>query len=92
MLARNIDGQKPGAKASEVDQVTQWADFMKTIENADIQPQFGNKTELNLAQFFRNGIVDYGPGHSGVWGTLSRLINQVRMSPKRPPSQKCLQP
>lgn len=43
-----------------------------------------NKTELNLPQFFRNGIVDYGISFTAAKSTLDRLLNQVRLSAKTP--------
>jgi vesicle-fusing ATPase len=84
VLSRNIDGSKAGAKADQLDDVVQWGDFERALSNADVQPQFGNKTELNLPQYFRNGIVDYGATHAQLNGTLERLLNQVRLSSRTP--------
>lgn len=84
VLSRNIDGSKMGAKADKMDEVVTWADFMRAIENADVQPQFGNKSELNLPQYYRNGIVQYGLTFSSIYDTLTRLLNQVRVSDRTP--------
>jgi vesicle-fusing ATPase len=85
VLSRNIDGTDVGNASNDIkDYMLTWDDFMKTISNHDVVPQFGNKPDDNLPQYFRNGIIDYGEGYKAVWSTLNRLVTQVRTSDHTP--------
>ncbi len=81
VLSRNIDGTNVSAASQDPkDYVLTWDDFMKTIENHDVIPQFGNKPDDDLARYFLRDIVHYGPSFDTSWNIVSRLLNQVRRS------------
>ena len=41
------------------------------------KPAFGVKDD-ELKLFYRNGIIDYGPGYQSLRGRLDAIVNQVR--------------
>jgi vesicle-fusing ATPase len=85
VLSRNIDGTDVGNASNDIkDYQLTWDDFMKTVANHDVVPQFGNKPDDNLPQYFSNGIINYGAGFTGVWDTINRMVNQVRNSEHTP--------
>ena len=85
VLSRNIDGTDVGnASQDTADYMLTWDDFMKTLANHDVVPQFGNKPDDNLPQYYRNGIINYGSGFTQIWETLNRMVNQVKNSEHTP--------
>jgi vesicle-fusing ATPase len=85
VLSRNIDGTDVGnASQDAADYMLTWDDFMKTLANHDVVPQFGNKPDDNLPQYYRNGIINYGSGFTQTWETLNRMVNQVKNSEHTP--------
>mmetsp|Transcript_26423 Transcript_26423/g.105740 ORF Transcript_26423/g.105740 Transcript_26423/m.105740 type:complete len:405 (+) Transcript_26423:3-1217(+) len=58
-------------------------DFEVALDSGEVQPAFGVKVDAFDA-LYRNGIVRYGPAVDDVVGSLERLVEQVRASPKTP--------
>jgi vesicle-fusing ATPase len=81
VLSRNINGTNISAASQDPkDYIVGWNDFMKTIENHDVIPTYGNKPEDNLSKYFNNDIIHYGESFDTCWNKVSRLLNQVKMS------------
>ena len=85
VLSRNIDGTDVGgASQNPEDYVLQWSDFIKTVQNNDVVPQFGNKPDDDLPQYFSNDIINYGEAFEITYATIKRLLNQVKASQNTP--------
>lgn len=81
VLSRNIDGTNVSAASQDPkDYILGWDDFMKTIENHDVIPAFGNKPDDDLNKYFKSDIIHYGSSFDTCWNIVSRLLNQVKMS------------
>ena len=81
VLSRNINGTNVSEASQDAkDYIVGWNDFMKTIENHDVIPTYGNTPEDNLPKYFNNGIIKYGESFDMCWNSVSRLLNQVKMS------------
>ena len=83
-LSRNINIEDlNNISNKEEAYILQWTDIIRTIEN-DIIPQFGNKIDDKITQYFRNGIINYGESFDIIWKSLLRLIKQVKESTMTP--------
>lgn len=61
--------------------ILQYSDFERAL--GDVEPKFGAKS-TELKAYYRNGFVPYGDSFDHIMGTLERLVEQVRTSPRTP--------
>lgn len=80
-LSRNIDPQNL-TSVDEKSIVVEWNDFERAVR--DTTPAFGNKNNEEFQSCYRNGICHYGPGFDDLWGTLNRLLLQIKNSVRTP--------
>jgi vesicle-fusing ATPase len=80
-LARNIDA----ASVKGVDDASlcvEWHDFERAL--GETLPAFGNKDTDEIQSHYRNGVCSHGEAFDELWGTLSGLVNQTRLSARTP--------
>lgn len=80
-LARCVDVKDLSKAPDMKNLVLQYEDLERAL--GDIEPKFGAKSQ-ELKAYYRNGFVPYGDSFDNLMGTLERLVEQVRSSPRTP--------
>ena len=76
-LARNIDPQNLKS-VDEKSIIVAYSDFERAVR--DTSPAFGNRDNQEFLSAFRNGLCHYGSSFDDLWGTLNRLLLQIKTS------------
>jgi vesicle-fusing ATPase len=80
-LTRCVDVKDLSKAPDAKNLILQYEDFERAL--SDIEPKFGAKS-TELKAYYRNGFVPYGDSFDNLMGTLERLVEQVRTSPRTP--------
>jgi vesicle-fusing ATPase len=80
-LTRCVDVKDLSKAPDAKNLILQYPDLERAL--GDIEPKFGAKSQ-ELKAFYRNGFVTYGDNFEALWSTMTRLVQQVRVSDKTP--------
>ena len=80
-LGRCIDHKNLGKAPDTKKLILQYDDLIQALD--DVEPKFGAKSQ-ELKAFYRNGFVNYGESFDTLLASLTRLVDQVRVSEKTP--------
>ncbi|KAL7548869.1 hypothetical protein ACHAWF_012135 [Thalassiosira exigua] len=74
-LTRCVDVNDLSKAPDERNLVVRFGDFERALENLDVKPKFGAKSQ-ELRALYRNGFVPYGDGFDLLMGNMERLVEQ----------------
>lgn len=80
-IGRNVDLDNLGDVDEDAIKV-EWQDFERAIE--ETTAQFGAKDSEALEIHCRTPLIDYGSSYSDIWGSVQRLLKQVKTSQHTP--------
>jgi vesicle-fusing ATPase len=80
-IGRNVDLDNLGDVDEDAIKV-EWQDFERAID--ETTAQFGAKDSEALEIHCRTPLIDYGSSYSDIWGSVQRLLKQVKTSQHTP--------